>query len=133
TITKNEDVQSRLKYLQNAVGAVPGPLDCYLVLRGIKTLAVRMDRHNENTRTISEFLAKQPKVEKVNYPGIPDHPQRSIIKRQMKGNGGMLSFQLRGGFNQCKKLLERLSVLTVAESLGCVGKLIEQPENMTHE
>ena len=132
TITKDEDVQSRLKYLQNAVGAVPGPLDCYLVLRGIKTLAVRMDRHNENTRTISEFLAKQPRVEKVNYPGLPDHPQRSIIKRQMKGNGGMLSFQLRGGFNQCKKLLERLSVFTVAESLGGVESLIEHPASMTH-
>jgi cystathionine beta-lyase/cystathionine gamma-synthase len=132
TITKGEDVQSRLKYLQNAVGAVPGPLDCYLVLRGIKTLAVRMDRHNENTRTISEFLTKQPKVEKVNYPGLPDHPQRGIIKRQMKGNGGMLSFQLRGGFNQCKKLIERLRVFTVAESLGGVESLIEHPASMTH-
>jgi len=132
TITKDEDVQSGLKYLQNAVGAIPGPLDCYLVLRGIKTLAVRMDRHNENTRTVSEFLAKQPKVEKVNYPGLPDHPQRSIIKRQMKGNGGMLSFQLRGGFNQCKKLLESLSVFTVAESLGGVESLIEHPASMTH-
>ena len=132
TITKNEDVQSRLKYLQNAVGAIPGPLDCYLVLRGIKTLAVRMDRHNENTRTISEFLAKQPKVEKVNYPGLPDHPQRGIIKRQMKGNGGMLSFQLKGGFNQCKKLLESLRVFTVAESLGGVESLIEHPASMTH-
>src|SRR5881409_1197127 len=103
TITKNEDVQSRLKYLQNAVGAIPGPLDCYLVLRGIKTLAVRMDRHSENARTISEFLTKQPKVEKVNYPGLPDHPQRAIIKRQMRANGGMLSFQLKGGFNHCRK------------------------------
>ena len=132
TITKDEDVQGRLKYLQNAVGAIPGPLDCYLVLRGIKTLAVRMDRHNENTRTISEFLAKQPKVEKVNYPGLPDHPQRGIIKRQMKGNGGMLSFQLKGGFNQCKKLLESLRIFTVAESLGGVESLIEHPASMTH-
>ncbi len=131
-ITKDEGVQSRLKYLQNAVGAIPGPLDCYLVLRGIKTLAVRMDRHNENTRTVSEFLAKQPKVEKVNYPGLPDHPQRGIIKRQMRGNGGMLSFQLKGGFNQCKKLLESLRVFTVAESLGGVESLIEHPASMTH-
>ena len=132
TITKDEDVQSRLKYLQNAVGAVPGPLDCYLVLRGIKTLAVRMDRHNENTRTVSEFLTKQPKVEKVNYPGLVDHPQRGIIKRQMRGNGGMLSFHLRGGFNQCKKLLESLRLFTVAESLGGVESLIEHPASMTH-
>ena len=132
TITKDEDVQNRLKYLQNAVGAIPGPLDCYLVLRGIKTLAVRMDRHNENTRTISEFLTKQTKVEKVNYPGLPDHPQRGIVKRQMRGNGGMLSFQLRGGFNQCKKLLESLRLFTVAESLGGVESLIEHPASMTH-
>jgi cystathionine gamma-lyase len=132
TITKDEDVQSRLKYLQNAVGAIPGPLDCYLVLRGVKTLAVRMDRHNENAATISEFLAKQPKLEKVNYPGLPDHPQRSIIKRQMRGNGGMLSFQLKGGFNQCKKLLNSLRVFTVAESLGGVESLIEHPASMTH-
>jgi len=132
TITKDEDVESRLKYLQNAVGAIPGPLDCYLVLRGIKTLAVRMERHNENARTISEFLSKQPKVEKVNYPGLPDHPQRSIIKRQMRGNGGMLSFQLKGSFNQCKKLLNSLRIFTVAESLGGVESLIEHPASMTH-
>ncbi|OLD55574.1 cystathionine gamma-synthase [archaeon 13_1_40CM_2_52_13] len=132
TITKDEDVESRLKYLQNAVGAIPGPLDCYLVLRGIKTLAVRMERHNENARTISEFLSKQPKVEKVNYPGLPDHPQRGIIKRQMRGNGGMLSFQLKGSFNQCKKLLNSLRIFTVAESLGGVESLIEHPASMTH-
>ena len=132
TITKDEDVESRLKYLQNAVGAIPGPLDCYLVLRGIKTLAVRMERHNENARTISEFLSKQPKVEKVNYPGLPDHPQRGIIKRQMRGNGGMLSFRLKGSFNQCKKLLNSLRIFTVAESLGGVESLIEHPASMTH-
>src|SRR5256884_802744 len=86
-ITQDVESQVRLKYLQNAVGAIPGPLDCYLVLRGIKTLAVRMERHNENARTISEFLSKQPKVEKVNYPGLPDHPQRGIIKRQMRATG----------------------------------------------
>ena len=132
TISRDEDVQTRLKYLQNAVGAIPGPLDCYLVLRGIKTLAVRMDRHSENARTISEFLTKQPKVEKVNYPGLPDHPQRAIIKRQMRANGGMLSFQLKGGFNHCRKFLDNLRVFTVAESLGGVESLIEHPESMTH-
>jgi cystathionine gamma-lyase len=132
TISKNEDVQARLKYLQNAVGAIPGPLDCYLVLRGIKTLAVRMDRHNENARTISELLAEQPKVEKVNYPGLPDHPQRAIVKRQMRGNGGMLSFQLKGSFIQIQKFLKTLRVFTVAESLGGVESLIEHPASMTH-
>ena len=132
TVTKDTAVQTRLKYLQNAVGAVPGPLDCYLVLRGIKTLAVRMDRHSENSKAISELLAKQPKVEKVNYPGLPDHPQRNIIKRQMRGNGGMLSFQLKGSFNQIKKFLKALRVFTVAESLGGVESLIEHPASMTH-
>ena len=132
TITNGEDVHSRLKYLQNAVGAVPGPLDCYLVLRGIKTLAVRMDRHNDNARVVSELLARQPKVERVNYPGLPNHPQRAIVKRQMHGNGGMLSFQLRGSFNQIKKFLKTLRVFTVAESLGGVESLIEHPASMTH-
>jgi len=132
TITKDEDVHSSLKYLQNAVGAVPGPLDCYLVLRGIKTLAVRMDRHGHNARVVSELLTKQPKVEKVNYPGLPDHPQRALVKRQMRGNGGMLSFQLKGSFNQIKKFLKTLRVFTVAESLGGVESLIEHPASMTH-
>src|SRR6059036_879371 len=94
TITKDEDVHSSLKYLQNAVGAVPGPLDCYLVLRGIKTLAVRMDRHSYNARVVSELLTKQPKVEKVNYPGLPDHPQRAIIKGQMRMVGDRKSTRL---------------------------------------
>ena len=132
TVTRNEQVQTRLKYLQNAIGAVPGPLDCYLVLRGIKTLAVRMDRHGENSKAITELLTSQPKVEKVNYPGLPDHPQRNLIKRQMRGNGGMLSFQLKGGFTQCKKFLTSLRVFTVAESLGGVESLIEHPASMTH-
>lgn len=132
TVTKDQDVQTRLKYLQNAIGAVPGPLDCYLVLRGIKTLAVRMDRHSENSKAISELLTSQQKIEKVNYPGLPDHPQRNIIKRQMRGNGGMLSFQLKGGFNQCKKFLTSLRLFTIAESLGGVESLIEHPASMTH-
>jgi cystathionine gamma-lyase len=132
TVAKDEDVQTRLKYLQNAVGAVPGPLDCYLVLRGIKTLAVRMDRHSENSKAMSELLTRQPKVDKVNYPGLPDHPQRNIVKRQMRGNGGMLSFQLKGGFTQCKKFLTSLRVFTIAESLGGVESLIEHPASMTH-
>ena len=131
-ITRGEDVHSSLKYLQNAVGAVPGPLDCYLVLRGIKTLAVRMDRHSENAGVVSELLAKQPKVEKANYPGLSDHPQQALVKRQMRGNGGMLSFQLKGSFNQIKKFLKTLQIFTVAESLGGVESLIEHPASMTH-
>lgn len=122
----------RLKFLQNAVGAVPGPMDCYLVLRGVKTLAVRMERHSRNAEIISEYLSRQHKVISVRYPGQHDHPQREIIRRQMRGNGGMLSFQLRGGFGQCKRFLRKLEVFTVAESLGGVESLIEHPASMTH-
>src|SRR5713101_4986929 len=117
-ITADAEVGKRLKFLQNAVGAVPGPLDCWLVLRGIKTLAVRMDRHNSNAKQISEYLLKQTKVEQVYYPGLPDHPQREVVKRQMRGHGGMLSFELKGGFGDCEKLLTKLRVFTLAESLG---------------
>jgi cystathionine gamma-lyase len=132
TMTNEEKIQDRLRFLQNAVGAVPGPMDCFLVLRGIKTLAVRMERHNQNAKIISEYLAKQPRVEQVHYPGQPDHPQREIIKRQMRGNGGMLSFQLNGGFDKVRSLFKKLRIFTVAESLGGVESLIEHPASMTH-
>ncbi|MBO0888584.1 cystathionine gamma-synthase [Candidatus Bathyarchaeota archaeon] len=132
TITSDSKIQSRLKFLQNAVGAVPGPLDCYLVLRGIKTLAIRMERHSQNAEAVSDFLAKHSKVVRVLYPGLADHPQREIIRRQMRSGGGMLSFQLKGGFSACKKFLKRLKVFTVAESLGGVESLIEHPYSMTH-
>ena len=131
-VTDDRQIHDQLRFLQNAVGAVPGPLDCYLVLRGVKTLAVRMDRHTQNAMIISDYLAKQPRVERVYYPGQQDHPQRELIKRQMRGYGGMLSFQLRGGFKECKRLLKKLRVLTVAESLGGVESLIEHPASMTH-
>lgn len=132
TITSDLKIQQRLKFLQNAVGAVPGPMDCFLVLRGVKTLAVRMERHNANAQAVSEYLSKQPQVDRVFYPGNPDHPQRDVIKRQMRGNGGMLSFHLKGGLGACKKFLKRLRVFTVAESLGGVESLIEHPHSMTH-
>jgi cystathionine gamma-lyase len=132
TVTSNRKIQERLKFLQNAVGAVPGPMDCFLVLRGIKTLALRMEKHSQNAMAICEYLAKQPKVESVLYPGQADHPQRAVIKRQMKGYGGMLSFHLTGGFDKCKRLLTSLRVFTVAESLGGVESLIEHPASMTH-
>ncbi len=131
-ITSNREVQDRLKFLQNATGPVPGPLDCFLVLRGIKTLAIRMECHNENAKLISEYLSKQPKVEQVYYPGLPDHPQKEIVKRQMRGYGGMISFELKGNLNQSKKLLTKLRVFTLAESLGGVESLIEHPASMTH-
>ena len=131
-ITDDTKVHERLRFLQNAVGAVPGPLDCYLVLRGAKTLAVRMERHCQNAKAISEYLLKQSRVERVLFPGLHDHPQRDIVKRQMRGSGGMLSFQLSGGFNGCKKFLKQLRVFTLAESLGGVESLIEHPSSMTH-
>ena len=131
-VTSSTEVGKRLKFLQNAIGAVPGPLDCWLVLRGIKTLSVRMDRHSSNAKRVSEYLQKQSEVEKVYYPGLPDHPQREIVKRQMRGHGGMISFELKGGFKQCEKLLTKLRVFTLAESLGGVESLIEHPASMTH-
>jgi cystathionine gamma-lyase len=132
TMTDDRKIQDRLHFLQNAVGAVPGPMDCYLVLRGIKTLVVRMERHGQNAKAISEYLARQPRVERVHYPGQPDHPQREIIKRQMRGSGGMLSFQLNGGFGKVRSLFKKLRIFTVAESLGGVESLIEHPASMTH-
>ncbi|HZY46284.1 MAG TPA: cystathionine gamma-synthase [Candidatus Bathyarchaeia archaeon] len=131
-VTADADVGKRLKFLQNAVGAVPGPLDCWLVLRGIKTLAVRMDRHNSNAKLISEFLQNHPKVELVYYPGLQNYAQYDLAKRQMRGFGGMLSFELKGGFRECEKLLKKLRVFTLAESLGGVESLVEHPASMTH-
>lgn len=130
--TSNREAYTRLKFLQNAVGAIPGPMDSWLVLRGIKTLAVRMDRHNENAKAVSEYLQKDPHVEKLYYPGLPVHPQRNIVKRQMRGYGGMISFELKGNFNDCKSFLKKLRVFTLAESLGGVESLIEHPASMTH-
>lgn len=131
-VTSNPKLYGKLKFLQNAVGAVPGPLDSWLVLRGVKTLALRMERHDQNARVVSEFLQKEARVEHVYYPGLPDHPQRDVIRRQMRGYGGMISFQLKGGFAQCEKFLKKLKIFTVAESLGGVESLIEHPASMTH-
>ena len=132
TVADDRKVQDRLKFLQNAVGAVPGPMDCFLLLRGLKTLAVRMERHSQNAKIVSEYLAKSPRVERVLYPGLLDHPQRDLIKRQMRDGGGMLSFQLNGGFDKIKRFLRALQVFTLAESLGGVESLIEHPASMTH-
>ena len=132
SITSNPEIYQRLKFLQNAVGAVPGPLDAWLVLRGVKTLALRMERHDQNARRIAEFLSKQPKVKRVYYPGLADHPQRKVVEKQMRGYGGMISFELKSGMGPCKKLLKKLHIFTVAESLGGVESLIEHPASMTH-
>lgn len=123
---------ARLKFLQNAVGAVPGPLDCFLVLRGIKTLHVRMERHSANAMKIATWLQSHPKVERVIYPGLPSHPQHEIAKRQMCLFGGMISFSVKGGPDEARRVAEATQVFTLAESLGGVESLIEVPAAMTH-
>jgi cystathionine gamma-synthase len=119
-------------FLQNAVGAVPSPFDCYLVLRGIKTLAVRMDRHCANAQAIAEMLEAHPAVDRVLYPGLASHPGHQVAARQMSGFGGMVSFIAAGGEAAALELAARTSVFTLAESLGAVESLIEHPARMTH-
>jgi cystathionine gamma-lyase len=123
---------ARLKFLQNAIGATPGPFDCFLVLRGIKTLAVRMQRHAENAGHIARFLESHPKVERVLYPGLESHPGHAIAERQTSGFGGMMTFFIRGGLPEARKFLENVKLFTLAESLGGVESLIEHPAIMTH-
>jgi cystathionine beta-lyase/cystathionine gamma-synthase len=131
-VTRHEQVQARLAFLQNAAGAVPGPLDCFLVLRGLKTLPVRMDRHAENAKAISDHLANHPKVAQVMYPTLPSHPQVDLAKRQMLNGGGMVSFILKGGAPEARRAAESTRFFTLAESLGGVESLIEVPAAMTH-
>jgi cystathionine gamma-synthase len=131
-ITADPGLGEQLAYNQNAMGAVAGPFDAWLVLRGIKTLGVRMDRHQANAARIAEFLLGHPAVASVLYPGLPDHPGHEIAAKQMSGFGGMLSFRLRGGEEQALKVCERAQVFTLAESLGGVESLIEHPGRMTH-
>src|SRR5688500_161856 len=131
-ITADAGLGEQLAYNQNAMGAVAGPFDAWLVLRGIKTLGVRMDRHQANAARIAEFLLGHPDVTAVLYPGLPEHPGHEIAAKQMSGFGGMLSFRLRGGEEQALKVCERTQVFTLAESLGGVESLIEHPGRMTH-
>jgi len=128
----NDDLYSKLKFNQNAIGAVPSPFDCFLVLRGIKTLAVRMEQHNYNAQKIAEYLESNKKVEKVNYPGLKNHPQHELARNQMSGFGGIISFELDGNLKDVKNFLRRLKIFAVAESLGGVESLIEHPTLMTH-
>jgi cystathionine gamma-lyase len=128
----DDDLYGKLKFNQNAIGTVPSPFDSYLVLRGIKTLAVRMERHDENGRIIAEYLAGHPKVADVNYPGLKSHPQHALAEKQMSGCGGMISFELKGDLATVKKFLERCRIFALAESLGGVESLIEHPARMTH-
>jgi cystathionine gamma-lyase len=131
-LTSDDEWKQRLAFLQNAVGAVPGPMDCFLTLRGTKTLAVRMDRHADNAEAIVEMLIRHPKVSKVYYPGLESHPNYAVAKKQMKRPGGMISFVIKGGLEASRRLLSGMKVFTLAESLGGVESLIEHPAIMTH-
>jgi cystathionine gamma-lyase len=131
-MTSDEALHDRLKFLQNAVGGVPGPMDCFLVLRGLKTLHVRMARHAENALRVARWLEEHPLVERVTYPGLPSHPQHALAARQMTGFGGMLTFVIRGGLEAARTFLETVRIFACAESLGGVESLIEHPAIMTH-
>jgi cystathionine gamma-synthase len=130
--TNRDEIAERLAFLQNAVGAVPSPFDCYLVLRGVKTLGVRMDRHSSNARTVADMLVAHPAVDRVLWPGLAEHPGHEIATRQMRDYGGMISFVAAGGEEAAVALVARTSVFTLAESLGAVESLIEHPARMTH-
>lgn len=132
-IVKDKKIADELYFIQNASGAVCGPMDSFLVLRGIKTLHVRMQRHCENGKAIANYLKNHPNVEKVYWPGFEDHPNHSIAKSQMNGFGGMISFVPKGGnYNDAIKIVEKLQVFTLAESLGGVESLAGHPASMTH-
>ncbi len=131
-VVKDEELRQRLAFLQNAVGAVPSPMDSFLVLRGTKTLHVRMERHEENARAIATWLAGHDQVEKVIYPGLESHPQHALARKQQRGFGGMISFVLKGGLDESRRFLSACQVFTLAESLGGVESLIEHPAIMTH-
>jgi cystathionine gamma-synthase len=131
-LTNDEELDAAFAFLQNGAGAVPGPFDCYLTMRGLKTLVLRMQRHSENASVIAGFLADHPKIETVLYPGLPEHPGHQVAARQMSGFGGMVSVRLRGGVEEARKFCARTEVFILAESLGGVESLIEQPGAMTH-
>ncbi|HXM53369.1 MAG TPA: cystathionine gamma-synthase [Candidatus Binatus sp.] len=131
-VVNRDDLFERLAFLQNAVGGVPGPMDAWLVLRGLKTLAIRMREHDHNARQVAAFLIDHPRVARVFYPGLPNHPQRELARRQMSGFGGMISFEVKGGLEPARRVVERTQLFTLAESLGGVESLIELPAAMTH-
>ena len=131
-VTSDAALEGKIRFLQNAMGAIPGPFDCYMVLRGLKTLPVRMERHVKSASSIAQRLSAHPQVEKVHYPGLPSDPGYAVAQAQMKGPGGMISFVVRGGEPAARALLETVGVFVCAESLGGVESLIELPAVMTH-
>lgn len=131
-ITDDAELDAAFAFLQNGAGAVPGPFDAFLTLRGTKTLALRMDRHCDNAETLAEFLSRNPAISKVIYPGMPEHPGHAVADKQMRRFGGMISVRLAGGLDAARNLCARTKVFTLAESLGGVESLIEHPAAMTH-
>lgn len=131
-IARDPELCERLAFLQNAVGSIPGPFDCFLATRGLKTLGVRMRQHNDNALAVAQWLETHPKVAKVYYPGLPSHDQHGLARRQMRGGGGMVSVLLGGGLEAARRFLERCEIFSLAESLGGVESLIEHPAIMTH-
>jgi cystathionine gamma-synthase len=131
-ITNDEELDAAVGFLQNGAGAVPGPFDAYLTMRGLKTLVLRMQRHSDNAALVAEFLENHPAIETVLYPGLPSHPGHEVAKRQMSAFGGMVSVRLRGGHQAAHDLCSRTEVFILAESLGGVESLIEHPGAMTH-
>jgi cystathionine beta-lyase/cystathionine gamma-synthase len=131
-VTGNDHLAEELRFLQNAIGAVPSPFDCFLVTRGLKTLAVRMRQHSENALAIAQWLQMHPSIERVIYPGLESHSQHRLALRQMREFGGMVTIFLKGGLPQARRFLERCELFTLAESLGGVESLIEHPATMTH-
>ena len=130
--TRDQGLAERMYFLQNSVGGVPGPMDCFLVMRGVKTLPVRMERHQHNAAAVAHFLLSHAKVEKVTWPGLPSHPQHALGKKQMKGFGGMMTFVIKGGLPSARAFFKALKIFACAESLGGVESLIEHPAIMTH-
>jgi cystathionine gamma-synthase len=130
--TRSAELAEKLRFHQNAAGAVPSPFDCWLVLRGLRTLAIRMDRACANAAILAEWLTGRPEVSAVHYPGLPNHPQRELVERQMRLPGAMLSFQLAGGATEANRVAGAMRVFTLAESLGAVESLVEVPAVMTH-
>ncbi len=131
-VTASAELATKIRFHQNAVGAIMGPFDAYLVLRGIKTLALRMARHNASGLRIAQWLEKQAQVERVVYPGLPSHPQHALAMRQMSGHTGMVTFFIKGGLEESRRFLENLRLFTLAESLGGVESLVDHPAIMTH-
>ncbi|XP_012998595.1 cystathionine gamma-lyase isoform X2 [Cavia porcellus] len=128
----SEDLHNRLRFLQNSLGTVPSPFDCYLCIRGLKTLQIRMDKHFQNAMAVARFLESNPRVEKVIYPGLPSHPQHELAKRQCMGCSGMITFFIKGSLQHAETFLKHLKLFTLAESLGGYESLVELPAIMTH-